>query len=364
MKEPIFVKRPDVSYQPGSSVGLAAPAAPTSLPIAIDAMGGDRAPAEIVAGAIDVVRGHGLSVTLVGQASEIEPLLAGCDDCKQSIRVVDAPEIITMEEHAVAAIRRKSKASITVACLEVAEKRASAVVSAGHSGAVVASAIFTIGRLPGVERPGIAVPIPTALSTTPLYIMDGGGVVDPRPAHLVQFAYLIYDYLHNVIGIECPRIGLLSNGGEAGKGTAFVREVHALLKERNDVGFVGNIEANAISEGIVDAVLCDGFSGNLLLKAAEGAAVIVQNALRNELTARWYTQLLAGALRPAFRRARQTVDYRSYGGAPLLGVNAPVILAHGRSDRHAIANAILSASRARAMSNHPSVFPEKTLPSS
>jgi glycerol-3-phosphate acyltransferase PlsX len=343
--------------------GLAQSAVPTSLPIAIDAMGGDRAPAEIVGGAIDVARAHGLSVMLVGQVSEIEPLLADCDDCRQLIQVLDAPEIVTMEEHAVAAIRRKSRASITVACQEVAEQRASAVVSAGHSGAVVASAIFTIGRLPGVERPGIAVPIPTALSTTPLYIMDGGGVVDPRPAHLVQFAYLIYDNLHDVVGVECPRLGLLSNGGEAGKGTAFVREVHALLKERDDVGFVGNIEANAISEGVVDAVLCDGFSGNLILKAAEGAAVIVQNALRNELTARWYTRLLAGALRPAFRRARQTVDYRSYGGAPLLGVNAPVILAHGRSDRHAIANAILSASRASAKSDHHSTVTEKLLTS-
>lgn len=345
------MKMPIATYRPGSSTGLAEPAVPTSLPIAIDAMGGDHAPAEIVAAAIDVVRGHGLSVTLVGQASEIEPLLAGCSDCRHAIQVVDAPEIVTMEEHAVAAIRRKSRASITVACLEVAEKRASAIVSAGHSGAVVASAIFTIGRMPGVERPGIAVPIPTALSTTPLYIMDGGGVVDPRPAHIVRFAYLIYDFLHDVIGIESPRIGLLSNGEEAGKGTAFVREVHALMRDREDVGFIGNIEANAISEGIVDAVLCDGFSGNLILKAAEGAAVIVQNALRNELTSRWYTQLLAGALRPAFRRARQTVDYRSFGGAPLLGVNAPVILAHGRSDRHAITNAILSASRATLKSS-------------
>lgn len=354
------MKTTDVSYRPDTSVGLAQPAASTKLPIAIDAMGGDHAPAEIVAGAIDVVRNHGLSVMLVGQASEIEQELTGCGDCRHSILVVDAPEIVTMEEHAVAAIRRKSKASITVACLEVAEQRASAVVSAGHSGAVVASAIFTIGRQPGIDRPGIAVPIPTALSSTPLYIMDGGGVVDPRPAHLVQFAYLIHAYLRGVVGIECPRIGLLSNGEEAGKGTAFVREVHGLLSQRNDIGFIGNIEANAISEGIVDAVLCDGFSGNLILKAAEGAAVIVQNALRNELTARWYTKLLAGALRPAFRRARQTVDYRSYGGAPLLGVNAPVILAHGRSDRHAIANAILSASRASATTTRPSAFSEQT----
>jgi glycerol-3-phosphate acyltransferase PlsX len=308
-------------------------------------MGGDRAPLEIVAGAVDVVRSHGLNIVLVGQATEINSLLSQWGDLSASIRVVDAPEIVTMEEHAVAAIRRKTKASITVACLEVAEHRASAVVSAGHSGAVVASAIFTFGRLPGVERPGIAIPFPTALGK-PIYIMDGGAVVDPRPAHLVQFAFLIRDYLRDVVRIEQPRIGLLSNGEEAGKGTALVREVHEMLSKLDDLGFIGNIEANAIADGRVDAVLCDGFSGNVLLKAAEGTAVLLQNALRRELSSRWYTRLLAGALRPSFRRAIQTLDYREYGGAPLLGVKFPVILAHGRSDRRAIANAILSAARA------------------
>jgi glycerol-3-phosphate acyltransferase PlsX len=315
------------------------------LPIAVDAMGGDRAPREVVAGAVDAVRRHALSVLLVGRETEITALLTELGARSSSFQVVDAPEIVSMEEHAVAAIRRKTKASITMACLEVAERRASAVVSAGNSGAVVASAIFTFGRLPGVERPGIAIPFPTAFGK-PIYIMDGGAVVDPRPAHLVRFAYLIHDYLRDVVGIAEPRIGLLSNGEEAGKGTVLVREVHDLLAKTDDLGFIGNIEANAISDGSVDAVLCDGFSGNVLLKAAEGTAVLLQNSLRREFTSRWYTRLLAGALRPSFRRAVKTLDYREYGGAPLLGVNFPVILAHGRSDRHAIANAIISAARA------------------
>ena len=340
-----LVETPDEIEKPTTVRGLADSASSTQLPIAVDAMGGDRAPLEIVAGAVDAVRSHGISVVLVGQATEINSLLTQWGDLSDSIRVVDAPEIVTMEEHAVAAIRRKTKASITVACLEVAERRASAVVSAGHSGAVVASAIFTFGRLPGVERPGIAIPFPTALGK-PIYIMDGGAVVDPRPAHLVKFAYLIRDYLRDVVGIENPRIGLLSNGEEAGKGTALVREVHELLAQLDDLGFIGNIEGNAIADGTVDAILCDGFSGNILLKAAEGTAVLLQNALRRELSSRWYTRLLAGALRPSFRRAIQTLDYREYGGAPLLGVKFPVILAHGRSDRRAITNAIVSAARA------------------
>jgi glycerol-3-phosphate acyltransferase PlsX len=250
-----------------------------------------------------------------------------------------------MEEHAVAAVRRKTRASITVACQEVADGRATAVVSAGNSGAVVASAIFTIGRLPGVERPGIAIPFPTAHGT-PVYVIDAGAVVDPRPVHLVQLALLLRDYLRDVRGVDNPRIALLSNGEEPGKGNALVRETHELLAASGEVNFVGNIEANAIPDGAVDGVLCDGFSGNILLKAAEGTAELFQAALRAELTARWHTRLLTAALRPSLRRAIRSLDYREYGGAPLLGVKRPVIIAHGRSDRRAIANAIVAAAQA------------------
>ncbi len=308
-------------------------------------MGGDRAPAEVVAGAVDAHRGHALPILLVGRTEEIRRLLGPLGDHASDIQIVDAPEIVTMEEHAVSAVRKKARASITVACQEVADGRASAVVSAGNSGAVVASAIFSLGRLDGVERPGIAIPFPT-LTGRPAYLIDAGAVVDPRPAHLVQFAILIQDYLKNVIGVTHPRIGLLSNGHEPGKGTALVREAHDLLAKLPAVNFVGNIEANAIPDGLVDGIVCDGFSGNVLLKAAEGTASLVQASLRAELSSHWYTKLLAAALRPSFRRAIRSLDYREYGGAPLLGVNHPVIIAHGRSDRRAIANAIVTAARA------------------
>jgi glycerol-3-phosphate acyltransferase PlsX len=322
-----------------------------TLPIAVDAMGGDRAPEEIVGGALDAVARHGVSVTLVGRSDEIQRFLGGSSAGRDRISVVDAPETVKMEEHAVAAVRRKTRASITVACEEVAEGRASAVVSAGNSGAVVASAIFSLGRLEGIERPGIAIPFPT-LRGKPTYVIDAGAVVDPRPAHLLQLAHLIRDYLQDVVGIDSPRIALLSNGHEAGKGNALMRETHALLADSPEFNFAGNIEANVIPDGNVDAVVCDGFSGNVLLKTAEGTAALVQAALRNELSSRLYTKLLAAALRPSFRRAIKTLDYREYGGAPLLGVRHPVVIAHGRSDRQAISNAIVTASRAVDDGNH------------
>jgi len=308
-------------------------------------MGGDRAPREIVAGAVTASRERGYRVTLVGRSVELQTQLETLGAGGSSVEIVDAPELVSMEEHAVAAVRRKTRASITVACQEVADGRATAVVSAGNSGAVVASAIFTIGRLPGVERPGIAIPFPTAHGT-PVYVIDAGAVVDPRPVHLVQLALLLRDYLRDVRGVDNPRIALLSNGEEPGKGNALVRETHELLAASGEVNFVGNIEANAIPDGAVDGVLCDGFSGNILLKAAEGTAELFQAALRAELTARWHTRLLTAALRPSLRRAIRSLDYREYGGAPLLGVKRPVIIAHGRSDRRAIANAIVAAAQA------------------
>ncbi|MGA7672640.1 MAG: phosphate acyltransferase PlsX [Nitrolancea sp.] len=310
----------------------------------MDAMGGDRAPEEIVAGALIAARDHRISISLVGRQSEIEALLGAPGERPTNVTIIDAPDVVTMEEHAVAAIRRKSGASIIVACQQVAEGSASAVVSAGHSGAVVASAIFTIGRQEGIERPGIAIPFPT-ITGKPVYVIDAGAVVDPRAIHLLQLATLVRDYLQQVRGIPQPRIGLLSNGSEAGKGNSLVREAYELLSTEPDLLFHGNIEANAISDGDVDAVVCDGFSGNVLLKTAEGTASLVQAALRAELSAHWHTKLLALGLRPAFRRALRSLDYREYGGAPLLGVNRAVIIAHGRSERRAIANAIVTAAR-------------------
>lgn len=318
-----------------------------NLPIALDASGGDRAPEQPVEGGVRAVRELGIPVALVGRAAEVERLVRGLGGPFPGLTIIDAPDVVTMEDQAVAAVRRKSRASIVVAIEEVKEGRASAVVSAGHSGAVVAGALFGLGRLPGIDRPAIAIPFPK-LTGGSVLLLDAGAVTDPRPQHLVQYARLATAYLRYVDGVPEPRIGLLSNGEEAGKGNTLVRETHSLLAAAPDIRFAGNIEANAIISGTVDAVVCDGFTGNVLLKTAEGTAAFVQSALREALTARWYTRIPALLLRRRIRQVARSLDYRAYGGAPLLGVRGIVIIAHGRSDSTAIKNAVAAAQRAAA----------------
>lgn len=316
-----------------------------ALPIALDASGGDRAPEQPVEGGVRAVRELGIPVALVGRAAEVERLVRGLGGPFPGLTVIDAPEVVTMEDQAVAAVRRKSRASIPVALEAVKEGRAAAFVSAGNSGAVVAGALFGLGRLPGIDRPAIAIPFPKIAGGSVL-LLDAGAVTDPRPQHLVQYARLASAYLCHVNGVPEPRIGLLSNGEEAIKGNALVRETHSLLAETPDINFVGNVEGNAIPSGAVDAVVCDGFTGNVVLKTAEGTAAVVQAALREAFTARWYTRIPALLLRGTLRRAVRRLDYRAYGGAPLLGVRGIVIIAHGRSDSTAIMNAVAAAHRA------------------
>ncbi|WP_040666732.1 phosphate acyltransferase PlsX, partial [Nitrolancea hollandica] len=213
------------------------------------------------------------------------------------------------------------------------------------SGAVVASALFILGRMPGIERPGIAALLPT-MSGRPVLVIDVGAVSDPKPRHLLHFARLANGYLRYVEGVAMPRIGLLSNGSEVGKGNGLAREVHDLLRAEEGITFVGNVEGNDLTRGEIDAVICDGFTGNVALKTAEGVAALVNHSLRQELTRNWHTKILAAALNPGLRRAARRLDYREYGGAPLLGVNGNVIIAHGRSDATAIRNAIRTAHKA------------------
>lgn len=318
------------------------------LPVILDAMGGDVAPAATVEGAVRANREFGIPVTLVGRIAQLRPLLLRYHS-EGRIPIVDAPEVVVMEEHAVAAVRRHTRASITIAMHEVKEGRGSAIVSAGHSGAVVASALFILGRVPGIDRPGIAALFPT-MGGKPVLVIDVGAVSDPKPRHLLHFAYLATSYLRHVEGVAQPRIGLLSNGSEPGKGNNITREVHGLLTTAEGIHFVGNVEGNDLTGGELDAVICDGFTGNVALKTAEGVASLVNHVLKQELTKTWRTKLLGAALRPSLRRAARRLDYREYGGAPLLGVNGNVIIAHGRSDSTAIRNAIRIAHKA-AMNN-------------
>lgn len=315
-----------------------------ALPVIVDAMGGDHAPAAPVQGAIQAVQSFGVPVTLVGREDALRPLV-GSGAADRLIQIHHAPEWVGMGEEAVAAVRSRPGASIVVAMELLRSGDGCAVVSAGHSGAVVAAAVLHLGRLVGIERPGLAIPFPTTVGKWVL-VIDAGAVVDPRPQWLVQQAMLAAGYVRTVWHIAAPRVGLLSNGGEPEKGNRLVREVHQLLAQAFGPQFAGNVEPHQIPDGLVDVVVCDGFTGNILLKTAEGVAALIQRALSDALRRHWYTALLGLLLRPTLRREMQQLDYRNYGGVPLLGVKGLVYIAHGRSDAYAMCQAILAAARA------------------
>ncbi len=314
------------------------------LPVIVDAMGGDHAPAAPVQGAILAAREHGVSVILVGHQDRVRSLVPDTG-LGELIRIHHAPETVGVGEEAVAAVRQRTGSSIVVAMELLKAGRGGAVVSAGHSGAVVAAAVLHLGRLSGIERPGLAIPFPTTVGRWVL-VIDAGAVVDPRPQWLVQQAILAAGYVRAVWGVLQPRVALLSNGEEPTKGNRLVRETHQLLAAALGPSFVGNIEPHKIPDGIVDVVVCDGFTGNILLKTAEGAAALVQQTLRVALARHWYTKLLGVLLRPTLRREMLRLDYRAYGGAPLLGVAGLVYIAHGRSDAWAMRQAVLAAASA------------------
>ena len=314
----------------------------SQIRVALDAMGGDDAPAIPVAAALDAATDSEVRILLVGDASKIKPLIEPESLPAEHIEVVDAPETVSMEDEAVSAVRRKRRASIPVGLELVREGRADVFLSAGNTGAVVASAVVSLGRIPGAHRPGIAIPIPTS-SGDPLFLIDAGALVDPRAEHLWQHARLASAYAKTLKGIPSPSVGLISNGEEPGKGNALTREAFSLLRDDPDLHFLGNIEPRDIGDRPCDVLVCDGFTGNIILKTAEGIVNLMQTSLRSEFRQHWYTGLLATLLKPAFRRAGTRLDYREYGGAPLLGVNGLVMIAHGSSDRTALSNAIRSA---------------------
>lgn len=306
--------------------------------IAIDAMGGDHGPEVTVQGAVAGARRFGASVLLVGTPTEITRVLDGHDHAGVDIDIVEATEIIAMDEHPAQAIRRKPESSINVALRLIREGRADAIVSAGNSGAVMAGALMQLGRVKGIERPAIASYMPTAASNT--LLLDLGAVTDPRPSVLVQFAEMGQVYAQRVLDIENPTIGLLSNGEEPSKGNALVQAVHPLLAAADGLNFVGNVEGRDVVLGTVDIVVTDGFTGNVALKTAEGVATMLVDLLRAEITATLPRKLGALLLKPAFRALRSKLDYAEIGGAPLLGVNGVVIISHGRSSARAVENAV------------------------
>jgi phosphate acyltransferase len=311
--------------------------------IAVDAMGGDEAPGAIVDGSVAAARRLGAGIILVGAAGPIEAALAKHPGWRDlGVEIEDAPDAVGMGEAPAAALRRKPRASIRVAAGLVAGGRASALFSAGNTGATVVAAHASLGMVPGVERPALATTIPTR--QRPAVLLDAGATVECRPHHLLQFAIMGSVYANVALGIEQPRVGLLSIGEEETKGNELTRESHRLLKASR-LTFIGNVEGREIFSGKADVVVCDGFTGNIVLKASEGLVEVVEAMLREELKATLSRRLGYVLSLRAFRRFRRRVDYSEYGGAPLLGVAGAAVVGHGRSSPQAVRNAIAMAVR-------------------
>ena len=313
------------------------------IQIAVDAMGGDFAPRHVVDGALAAVRHFDLGVTLVGPSATIEAELARHPDVDRArVRIVEAPDVVSMEESPSAALRRKPAASIKVAAEMVARGEAAALFSAGHTGATVMAAHAAFGMLPGVDRPALAATVPTRRSAAVL--LDVGASAECRPSHLLQFAVMGSMYARVAFGIDAPRVALLSTGHEETKGNELTREAHRLLKG-SPLAFIGNIEARDVYSGAADVIVCDGFTGNVALKISEGLVDVVEELLSEELSRTITTRVGSLLTRRALRRFRRRVDYSEYGGAPLLGVAGVAIVGHGRSSAKAVRNAVAMAYR-------------------
>jgi len=311
--------------------------------IAVDAMGGDHAPRRPVDGALAAARHLGIGIDLVGRADRVRDELVRHPDAEMlDLSVVDAPDVVDMDESAALALRRKPRSSVMVAATRVRDGHASALVTAGHTGAAVVAAHAVFGMLEGVDRPALAAVVPTKQGSAVL--LDAGATVECRPAHLVQFGIMGAAYARVALGIERPRVGLLSIGEEATKGNDLTREAHRLMMHA-PVQFVGNVEARGIFAGEADVVVADGFTGNVALKLSEGVVEMVEDLLRQELQSTFSSQMGYLLSQRAFRRFQKRVDYSEYGGAPLLGTAGVVVVGHGRSSAKAIRNAVAQAAR-------------------
>jgi len=308
------------------------------MKIAVDAMGGDFAPDEIVLGAIEAAREYQCNIILVGDQVRIQQLLDlhNANDLRLSIH--HASEVIGMTENPTSAFRKKKDASVVVATRLVKEGKADVAISAGSTGAAVAAALLGLGRISGVERPTIATPMPNLTGITVL--LDSGANVDSKPKNLLQNAIMGTVYAEKILGITNPRVGLLNIGEEANKGNELVLETYPLLASA-PVNFIGNVEGRDIPKGTVDVVVCDGFVGNVVLKFGEGLASAIMTLIKQEIEAQgWLTKLAAALVLPALRSLKRKLDYAEYGGAPLLGVDGGFIISHGSSKAKAIKNSI------------------------
>ncbi|HXI03725.1 MAG TPA: phosphate acyltransferase PlsX [Candidatus Saccharimonadales bacterium] len=305
--------------------------------IAVDAMGGDHAPGAIVEGSLLAAREWDHHIILVGRKAEVEAEISRLGAPAGIVEIVDAPEVIGMNEPPVLALRRKKRSSIRVAAHLVREGEADGLVSAGNTGAVMACSKVSIGTLPGIDRPAVTAVVPNLRGRS--VWLDVGANVDSKPLHILQFALMGSLYARTILDIPSPRVGLLSIGEEDMKGNLLTREVFKELQE-GKLNFIGNVEGRDIFNGNCDVIVCDGFTGNVSLKAIESAAEMLGLYLKQELTSTLRARLGLLLAAPAMRRFKRVIDYAEYGGFPLLGVRSAVIIGHGRSSPKAVKNAI------------------------
>lgn len=306
--------------------------------IAIDAMGGDHAPEQIVKGVNEAANAFPeLEFVLVGNELEIKKYVTS----SQNISILHTDEVIEATDEPVRAVRRKKSASMVLMANEVKEGRADACISAGNTGALMAAGLFVVGRIEGIDRPALAPTLPT-IDGKGFVFLDVGANADAKPEHLLQYAIMGSVYAEKVRKIKNPRIGLLNVGTEDKKGNDLTKHAFLLLKDA-PVNFIGNVEARDLLDGVADVVVTDGFSGNIALKSIEGTALAIFSMLKTELTSSLKSKLATAVIKPQLHNLKNKLDYSEYGGAGLFGIQAPVIKAHGSSDQTAILNAIRQA---------------------
>nr|WP_288829693.1 phosphate acyltransferase PlsX [uncultured Clostridium sp.] len=310
------------------------------IKVAVDAMGGDYAPVQMVAGAVEAVNANKeIRVLLVGQEQMISKELEKYKFHKEQIQIVNATEVIETEEPPVNAIRKKKDSSIVVGMNLVKQKEADAFVSAGSSGAILVGGQVIVGRIKGVERPPLAPLIPTEKGVS--LLIDCGANVDARPSHLVQFARMGSLYMEHVVGIKNPTVAIVNIGAEEEKGNALVKETFPLLKDCKDIHFTGSIEAREIPHGGADVIVCEAFVGNVILKLYEGVGATLINKVKSGMMSSFRSKIGALLVKPALKETLKSFDSSGYGGAPLLGLNGLVVKTHGNSKAAEVKNSIL-----------------------
>lgn len=305
--------------------------------IYVDGMGGDHSPDEIVKGCVLAVNELKKNITIIGDKKAISEQLSKHNYSTDMIKIIPSSEVISNNEDPTRAIRKKKQSSLVLGMKKIKEEKDSIFVSAGSTGALLAGGLLLVGRIKGIQRPALTILLPTKKGYTML--LDAGANVDCKPTYLQQFAIMSNIYAKNILNINNPRIGLINIGSEEKKGNELTKEAYKLLKE-TDINFIGNIEARDIPKGNADILVCDGFTGNIILKLSEGLGAFIFDALKEAITASTKAKLGGLLLKSSLKKFKNRFDYKEVGGAPLLGINGSIIKAHGSSDSIAIFSAI------------------------